>query len=188
VHISYRGNTRERERKSDNSNIRSRLYQLLAAAHFGSLGLALTGAIRFAASSMFEGQNLPEVSTSPRTELYGQVYGHPAGCPNPDGNLTAFPRSLLAKPRHLSWGAHKRQRGSECMKRPTSVRNCCLASTGCSCGRKRSRHQSGYSGLFPRRRAVVRVDVKHTCQLDLHRSVRVCLDRKVKDYEAHICH
>lgn len=93
--------------------LRSRLYHLLAAAHSGPLGQELGDVIRVAASSIFEGEPLPDVPSASRAELYSPVYGY-AEHPGRDGNLAGS--DLPAKLTHLSGSAEKaetRQRACE---------------------------------------------------------------------------
>jgi hypothetical protein len=111
---------------------RSRLYRLLAAAHSGPLRQELTGIIKITASSLFEGERLPDVPTASPAELYRQVYGLGAGYPRV---MHPLPAKLL----HLAWSAGREAQGrahEAAYIRPTPKRRCSPASTVCSSGRR----------------------------------------------------
>lgn len=151
---------------------RSRLYQLLAVAHSGPLGQELTGIIRVAASSMFEGESLPEVPTASRAELYRQVY-------SPDGSLAGSAHPLPVKLTHLSWSAKK----VEAQRRAYEAAYIVEALLPCLdrvLVRAEELEASGYRGQLSLTRAIAQADVEHIYRLDLRHSVRSSLNARVK--------
>lgn len=170
--MNHQDDARGQETESSRQ-LRSWLYQLLAAAHSGPLGQELAGVIRVAAASLFEGEPLPEVPPASHAELYRQVYGL-------DGSLAGSAHTLPAKLTHLAWSAG-RETAEGRAHEAAYIEEALLPCLGRMLARAEALEEaSGYRGLLSLTRAVAQADVKHIYQLDLHHGARPYRDVKVK--------